>query len=119
TRPGEDRVYEPLPAKGRPSETFYTHGTMPFADGEIAYGYMLQAHTDGDIYVHFRHNNVLAAGGVVTADAWTFVDWWTGGWIFGLVDGLDRLLEAADEDTRVVPATGPMLRRADLVAQHE
>jgi glyoxylase-like metal-dependent hydrolase (beta-lactamase superfamily II) len=86
---------------------------------EIRYGYLLQAHTDGDIYVHFPRQNVLATGGAVSASTWPLLDWWTGGWIGGLVDAFDVLLEVADEATRVVPGHGGLMTRADLVEQRE
>lgn len=110
--------YGPLPAAGLPQQTiFYGSATVSLGDEEIEYGYMPQAHTDGDIYVHFRKANVLVAGGVVSAAGWPLIDWQTGGWIGGLVGGIDRLLKVADSGTRIVPAQGPLLTRADLEAQ--
>ena len=41
----------------------------PSAARQIDYGYLPQAHTDGDIYVFFRNANVLVAGDVVSAGA--------------------------------------------------
>ena len=45
------------------------------------------------------------------------LDFETGGWIAGLVAGLDSLIKLADDQTRIVPADGPILTRADLQAQ--
>ena len=47
------------------------------------------AHTDGDLYVFFPEDNVLAAGAVTSA-GWQAPDWWTGGWIGGVVGGLEH-----------------------------
>jgi len=111
-------AYGPLPAAALPKQTiFYGSATVPLGDEEIEYGCMAQAHTDGDIYVHFRKANVLAAGGVISGAGWPLLDWQTGGWIGGLVGGIDRLLKVADAGTRIVPAQGPVLSRADLEAQ--
>lgn len=118
-RPWEDHIFEPLPLEAQPNDTFYTEGELAFGGDPVRYGYMLQSHTDGDMYVFFPSENLLVTGGVVTADAWPLIDWWTGGWILGLVDGLDILIEVADDDTKVVPGSGPMLRKADLVAQRD
>ncbi len=114
-----ERAYGPLPEKARPTETIYTTATLTWHDEPVEYGYMPQAHTDGDIYVFFRNANVLAAGGVVSGDGWPLIDWQTGGWIGGLVAGLNTLIRLADTSTRVVPANGPMLTRADLEAQRD
>jgi cyclase len=115
----ESETYGPLPPKACPTDTIYTQARMPFGSGAIDYGYLLQAHTDGDIYVFFRDANVLVAGGPVSGEGWPVLDWGTGGWMGGLVNGLKTLASLADDGTRVVPANGPVLTRADLVAQHE
>jgi cyclase len=115
--PWQNRTYGPLPPKARPNDTTFDSGMLTFGNETIEYGYLLQAHTDGDIYVHFRDSNVLVAGGAVSGEGWPIVDYGTGGWIGGLVDALKTLVQKADEQTRVVPANGPVLTRADLEAQ--
>jgi len=47
------------------------------------------------------------------------MDWWTGGWIGGIVGGLQRLQTVANKDTKIVPAVGPELSFADLGTQLE
>ena len=119
TRPWDNRWFEPPPPAARPNQTFYTTGTMGDGAEPIDYGHMLGAHTDGDIYVFFPESNVLAIGDVISGDGWPFIDWWTGGWINGIVSGLETLIDIADAETRIVPAQGPILTRADLEFQHE
>jgi cyclase len=109
--------YGPFPLGALPSDTIYTTAELSFGDESLQYGYLEQAHTDGDIYVFFRKANVLAGGGVVSADRWPVLDYETGGWIGGLVAGLDSLIKLTDDRTRIVPADGPVLTRADLQAQ--
>jgi len=109
--------YGPFPPKALPNETFYSTTEMKIGDEPVEYGYMAQAHTDGDMYVFLRKANVLVGGGVVSADRWPVIDYQTGGWIAGLVAGLDVLIKLADDNTRIVPADGPILTRAALQAQ--
>ncbi len=117
--PEENRTYGPLPPKARPNKTFFYNTEQVTVGGEVVeYGYLLQAHTDGDIYVHFKKSNVLATGGVVSGAGWPVIDVHTGGWIVGMASGLETLIDVADENTRIVPAHGPILARADLVEQH-
>ena len=113
------KPFGPLPEKARPGKTTYTHDSLSFAGQDIEYGYMLQAHTDGDLYVHFKQANVLVAGGVVSGEGWPLLDWETGGWIAGLVAGYDKLLKVADANTKIVPANGPVITKADLEAQQK
>jgi len=117
-RPWEDFVHEPLPAEARPQVTFFDMGREVDLAG-VECGHLLQAHTDGDCYVFLPEANVLAIGGVIAGDRWPLIDWWTGGWFGGLVEGLETLLQIADEDTLIVPAEGPVIRRAELEAQRD
>jgi glyoxylase-like metal-dependent hydrolase (beta-lactamase superfamily II) len=119
TRPWEKRTFQPLAREARPNKTFYDKETITAGNERIEYGYMLQAHTDGDIYVFFPKSNVLAVGGVISGEGWPTIDWWTGGWIGGLVNGIETLLKVGNADTRIVPANGPVLTRADLQTQHD
>ena len=118
--PLTDETYGPLPAKALPNETtFGAPGTLDFGGQRAEYGYLLQAHTDGDLYVFLPESNVLVAGGVVSSEGWPVIDYQTGGWIGGLVEGLKTLIEIGDADTQIVPANGPMVKRADLEAQRD
>lgn len=118
-RPWDSEPFKPLPKVAQPNDTFYTTGALDFGDQPVEYGYMLQSHTDGDIYTYFPAENVLVTGGVVCADRWPLIDWWTGGWMLGMVDGLDVLIEVANDTTRIVPGSGSVLTRRDLVAQRD
>ena len=87
-------------------------------DSAFDYGYVQDAaHTDGDMYVYFPKQNVLAVGDIVSNQGWPVVDWATGGWIGGIVGGLQRLQTLANPDTRIVPGRGPVLGLAELKAQ--
>ena len=55
----QKRTYKPRPKEARPNATFYTTAKMTFGKHEIRYGYLGQAHTDGDIYVFFPGPNIL------------------------------------------------------------
>lgn len=114
---GQSGTYGPLPAAARPNATTYASGSLRLGAEQVDYGYLLQAHTDGDLYVHFRQANVLVAGDVACNDGWPVIDWRTGGWIGGMVDGLTKLIALSDASTRIVPGRGPVLTRADLETQ--
>jgi glyoxylase-like metal-dependent hydrolase (beta-lactamase superfamily II) len=117
--PLKDTKYGPLPPKALPNDTTFNSGKLEFGSEHVEYGYLLQAHTDGDLYVFLRDANVLATGGVVSAEGWPVVDYNTGGWLGGLVDGLKSLIKVADANTKIVPANGPVITRADLEAQRD
>lgn len=119
TEPGHDKAYGPLSPQARPNETIYSSANLTFAGEQVDYAYVIQAHTDGDLYVFFRGSNVLVTGGIVSNEGWPVIDYETGGWIGGLVDGLKALDGVVDDQTRIVPANGPVMTRGELRAQHE
>jgi glyoxylase-like metal-dependent hydrolase (beta-lactamase superfamily II) len=122
TWPWNGRKFKKLPKIAQPNKTFYDKGALDSGIGssEIRYGYIPDAaHTDGDLYVYFPQQNVLAVGDAVCGQGWPVVDWWTGGWIGGIVGGLQRIQSMANQDTKIVPAVGPVLSLADIAAQLE
>jgi cyclase len=116
---GPGKVYPPRAPKARPSESFYTTKEIALGSETIQCGYLLQAHTDGDIYVRLRNANIIAAGGVLSGKGWPIIDWQTGGWIGGMVRGIETLIAKTDDTTIIVPADGSPLKRQDLVKQRE
>jgi glyoxylase-like metal-dependent hydrolase (beta-lactamase superfamily II) len=115
----EDRYEAPLPAVALPTETFFDNGSASIGGVDVDYGYLIEAHTDGDIFVHFRDANVIAAGDVVSPVKDPVFDWFGGGWLGGRVDALAALLDRTDSATRFVPAYGPVVGRADVQAEHD
>jgi cyclase len=117
----ENKHYERRARASWPNKTFFTSDKQPLGlehrGATIEYGHLLEAHTDGDIYVRFPSSNVIVAGGAVTAARYPLIDYITGGWIGGMADATTKLLGMMDADTLVVPDVGPPQRRADLEAQ--
>jgi len=113
----EKRTYKPRPKDARPNTTFYTTGKMTFGKQDIQYGYLGQAHTDGDMYVFFPGPNILMTGDVFSVGSYPILDYTTGGWIGGLSDACKTLLGVGDAQTRIIPGKGPVQTRADLQAQ--
>jgi cyclase len=109
----------PLPQPGRPTKTTRGDGSMEFAGQQVDYGYMPAAHTDGDLFVHFPKLNLLAAGGVVSAEEWPLLDYKNGAWLGGRVRALERLATVVKPDTRVVPSAGRTMTGADIVRQRD
>ncbi len=110
---------EPLPEAARPNKTVRGDGMLEVGGRRVDYGYLPAAHTDGDLFVHFPQLNVLAAGGVVSAEAWPLLDYRNGAWFGGRVRALERLASLVKPDTRVVPAEGRLLTGRDIAHQRD
>jgi glyoxylase-like metal-dependent hydrolase (beta-lactamase superfamily II) len=115
--PWNGRRFKRLPKIAQPNKTFYTAGELKPG---VKYGYIPDAgHTDGDLYVQFEKQNVLAVGDVMYGEGWPVVDYATGGWIGGMVGALQRLQTLCTDTTRIVPGRGPVLTLADLKSQYD
>ncbi len=109
----------PLPEPARPAQTVRVSRSMEFAGLQIECGYMPAAHTDGDIYVHIPKLNLIAAGGVVSPDAWPLLDYNNGAWLGGRVRALQALGELVRPETRVVPASGRLMTRTEILRHRD
>jgi cyclase len=117
--PAEDRYRPPRPVAAQPTKTFRTEDSMTVGGERLDYGYLIEAHTSGDIYIRFRSANVLAVGDVASPTRDPELDYFTGAWIGGRVDAMDRLLDLCDDGTRVVPGFGPVMTKAELKAERD
>jgi cyclase len=112
----EKKVFPPRAKEALPTETFYTTGKLTSGSEPVEYGLMQMAHTDGDIYVHFPLSNVLAVGDAVQPGRLPMLDWPTGGWIGGMQEAHRTILRLANDTTKIIPATGPVMTKAQVQA---
>jgi glyoxylase-like metal-dependent hydrolase (beta-lactamase superfamily II) len=117
--PAEDRYRQPRPKAAHPTKTFYAEGSLQAGDERIDYGYLIEAHTSGDIFVFFRDSNVLAVGDIASPARDPELDYLTGAWIGGRADALSRLVALAGPDTAIVPGFGPVMTRAQLQTERD
>jgi glyoxylase-like metal-dependent hydrolase (beta-lactamase superfamily II) len=117
--PADDRYRAPRPRAAQPTETFRVSGSTTAGSEHIEYGYLIEAHTSGDIYIYFRDSNVLAVGDIASPVRDPELDYFTGAWLGGRVDAMTKLLALSDASTRIVPGFGPVMTRAELQAEHD
>jgi glyoxylase-like metal-dependent hydrolase (beta-lactamase superfamily II) len=117
--PAEERYEKARPKAAWPTETFFNTGTLKAGGEQIDYGYLVCAHANGDIYVHFKDSNILVVGDVASPVKDPELDWPAGGWIGGRVDAMDLLLKISNEQTKFVPGSGPVMTRAEFKAERD
>jgi glyoxylase-like metal-dependent hydrolase (beta-lactamase superfamily II) len=113
----EDRYEKALPKEAHPTKIVFDRGETLAGGQRIEYGHLIEAHTDGDIYVFFRDANVLAVGDAASPLKDPVLDWFGGGWLGGRADSQQKLLELTNAETRIVPSYGPVIGRAELQAE--
>jgi cyclase len=105
----------PSPAVALPIVTF-TEGTVTFhlnAD-DVRAIHMPNAHTDGDVVIHFVKNDVLHMGDIYWNGLYPLIDVSAGGSVDGTIAACDRALALANERTRIIPGHGPLGTVAEL-----
>ena len=117
--PAEDRYRPARPTIEHPTSTFRNSGSMDAGGERLDYAYLIEAHTSGDIFVFFRDSNVLVAGDVASPARDPELDYFTGAWLGGRVDALDRLLALSNEATRIIAGVGPVMTRAQLQVERD
>lgn len=109
-----DREIPPAPDGALPVVTFNDEVTFHLNDHTVHAFHVPHAHTDGDAVVHFREANVIHTGDVFFNGLYPFIDTASGGSVNGMIDAAERILELADESTRIIPGHGPLTDRARL-----
>lgn len=90
-----NRTFEPLAPEGQPGETFAASGQITFGGRKVEYTHVPLAHTDGDAYLFLPGGNVLQTGDLGWNGLYPVIDYSSGGWIGGMIAGIDRLLRQA------------------------
>src|SRR3977135_1713181 len=98
------KVYPPRPKAALPTEAFRaTSGEMTIGGERIEYGLLTQAHTDGDLFVHFKNANVLAVGDAVQPGRLPTARWAPGAWGGGMQNAQKALPDHAADQTKILP----------------
>jgi glyoxylase-like metal-dependent hydrolase (beta-lactamase superfamily II) len=111
-----NREFAALAPEGRPTATFSTGGEITHGGEKVVYEHLPPAHTDGDATIHFRNANVFHAGDLMFNGIYPFIDYSVGGSIEGMIAAADRIVDAVDGKTKIIPGHGPMAVREDVRA---
>lgn len=107
------------PVGGRPVITF-SQGMHLWHNGDqIDMAHFEPAHTDTDIYIHFRKANVLHVGDIWFNGMYPFIDESSGGNIHGMIEAGEVALGLAGPDTKIIPGHGALGSRAQLQEFHD
>jgi len=104
------------PALALPAVTFNDSLSLHVNGEELRGHHAPQAHTDGDTVVVFRPANVIHTGDLFFHGMYPFIDLDSGGSVSGLIAAVDKVLELADEKTRIIPGHGKVTDQAALAS---
>ena len=112
----------PVPFRAWPTDTFFVAQKDIHFNGEaIQLFHQPAAHTNGDVFVHFRASDVIVAGDLFVTTTYPYIDLANGGNIDGIIAGLNRIIQIAvpadkqEGGTLIVPGHGRLCDEADVV----
>ena len=109
-----DRKMAPSPHEALPVMTFTTETQLHVNGEDFRLIPVPPAHTDGDVIVHLQKANVVHMGDLYFQGMFPFIDYSSGGWIGGMVEGVKRGLPLTDAQTKIIPGHGPVGTQDDL-----
>ncbi len=100
---------------------------VTFADGvgfhwngrHIDVTHVGEAHTDGDVIVHFPRANVFHMGDTFFRGRYPFIDVDSGGGVDGVIAAANLVLERSSEGTRIIPGHGELATPEHLRAYRD
>jgi glyoxylase-like metal-dependent hydrolase (beta-lactamase superfamily II) len=113
---------EGVPAAGWPTDTFFIAKDAFYFNGEaVELLHQPDAHTSGDVIVHFRKSDVVATGDVYVNTTFPVINRAHGGSYAGILAALNRIIDItvprdkAEGGTYVIPGHGRLADEADVV----
>lgn len=101
--------------KGLPKITFSKSMNFNFSGEEIRMVYFGEAHTSGDILVHFVTSNVMHTGDIFVRYGFPYIDIASGGNINGMIANMDQIIALANNQTVIIPGHGQLAKKQDMI----
>ena len=121
--PGHNPISgEPTPASPKgalPQVTFPETITFHWNGDTVDVHYIPHAHTNGDVFIHFKNADVIHGGDVANMASYPIIDHYDGGTFAGYIAGQEAILAAMGPNTKLIPGHGPVSTKADLQQCHD
>jgi len=106
----------PAPAVALPVVTYGDGIALHFNGEDLEVGKLPPAHTDGDSYIRLTKADIIHVGDVFRTVGYPIVDGGNGGTVKGTLAALDKILEMAGPNTKILPGHGTVSTRDDIAA---
>lgn len=101
--------------EGLPKITFADSVTFHMNGETVHVFYAKNAHTDGDVIIHFKESNVFHCGDVFVRYGFPFIDQQGGGSIDGMIRATEQLISLTNDQSKIIPGHGALSTRKDLI----
>jgi len=106
----------PSPAVGLPVVTFGDAIALHFDGEDLEVAKLPPAHTDGDSYIKLTKADVIHVGDVFRTVGYPIVDGPNGGTVKGTLAALQKIIDMAGPNTKILPGHGVVSTREDIAA---
>jgi glyoxylase-like metal-dependent hydrolase (beta-lactamase superfamily II) len=103
------------PYDALPKVTFADSVTFHMNGETVHVFHTKNAHTDGDVIIHFKESNMFHGGDVFVRYGLPFIDQSSGGTIDGLIRAIDRFLLLTNDQSKIIPGHGALSAKKDLI----
>lgn len=107
-------VQKSYPQNALPTVTFEDSLNLFLGKEKIRLMHFPNAHTDGDVIVHFRNADIYHLGDVFVTYGIPVVDEANGGDIYAMINTIEYLLSKSNSETRFIPGHGPVSSKKEL-----
>jgi len=101
--------------EGLPEVTFADSITFHMNGETVHVFYAKNAHTDGDIIIHFKESNIFHTGDVFVRYGFPFIDQSGGGSIDGMIKAIENLIAVTNDQSKIIPGHGNLSTKKDLI----
>lgn len=98
-----------------PKVTFADSVTFRMNGETVHVFYAKNAHTDGDVIIHFRESNIIHCGDVFVRYGFPFIDQGARGSIDGMIKACEQLIAITNDQTKIIPGHGGLSTKKDLI----
>ncbi|ARV13634.1 MBL fold metallo-hydrolase [Polaribacter sp. SA4-12] len=110
------KVKKASPKEALPVITFTEDMMMHINNDDIYVSHIHKAHTDGDALVYFTKNNILHTGDAYFQGKFPYIDLSSGGSINGYIDGIQKMIVLANDETKIIPGHGNISNKRELIS---
>lgn len=107
------------PPDALPVVTFTDAVTFYWNGHKIHVFHVDNAHTDGDVLVHFVDANVVHMGDTFFNGRYPFIDVRSGGGVSGVIVAMERILAVTNSSTKFIPGHGALAGPAEVRAYRD
>jgi glyoxylase-like metal-dependent hydrolase (beta-lactamase superfamily II) len=116
---GNAQPIPPAPAMALPVVTFDAPVTVHMNGEDVELIPIPSAHTDGDTMVRFPKADVIMTGDFFRSLGYPNIDLGNGGSLKGMLAGLNKIVELAGPNTKIIPGHGETVTKAAVAAHRD